>query len=78
MSPTKTQIPKYKSIPDLLSSREAAKIVGLAPTTLKYHARREQIGYYTIANGKQRMYLFTREDLRRFKEGLNPIAQNRR
>ncbi|KKM96462.1 hypothetical protein LCGC14_1177830 [marine sediment metagenome] len=69
---------KYKTIPDLLSSREAAAEIGIAPTTLKYHARRNQIGFFQIANGKQRMYLFTRQDISRFKKGQKPIDPAKR
>ena len=69
---------KYKTIPDLFSSREAAAMCGIAPTTLKYHARRNQIGFFQIANGKQLMYLFAREDITRFKKGQKPIDPAKR
>lgn len=68
-------MPKYKTIPDLFSAKQAGEKMGMQDAAVRWHARRNQIGFFKFDNGGYEQYFFTREDIKRFMRGEPAIPQ---
>jgi excisionase family DNA binding protein len=59
---------------DLLTTNDAAKLLGLAPDTIRYH---EKIGHLQAARTERGQRIFSRADVEAFRASRQPLGAAR-